>query len=243
MSDKRASVLMVGSVPAETAEDVFRLLGPALGEQLIGMSDGEPGFRNKWIVFNAPHVFEPHPDLVIQWDVCWEVFSCDANDYLGREPLAWRASGYPFERFGHYIERLSPRVPEQVILGMHLCYGDLEHTHLIEPRDLGIAVRMANLAVSRAGRRLDFVHMPAPRNRTDDAYFEPLADLHPGSGKLFIGLVHLTDGTQGSLRRLATFKRHYRGPHGIATECGWGRRKAETIPALMQIHREVAEAL
>lgn len=365
MSDKRASVLMVGSVPAETAEDVFRLLGPGLGERLIGMSDGEPGFRNKWIVFNAPHVFEPNPgleavnkpkpnrdksvykhledwvptsweemwrfrvrdgvesvrfdnlhysefaqesyrtfrrlraegvipagtrfqvslpfpedftrwctgadgdfaimtrgiedalvvevdrllgivpheDLVIQWDVCWEVFACDANDYLGREPLAWRASGDPFERFAHYIERLSPRVPEQVILGMHLCYGDLEHTHLIEPRDLGIAVRMANLAVSRAGRRLDFVHMPAPRNRADDAYFEPLADLHPGSGKLFIGLVHLTDGTPGSLRRLATFKRHYRGPHGIATECGWGRRKAETIPALMQIHREVADAL
>ena len=63
MSDKRASVLMVGSVPAETAEDVFHLLGPALGEQLIGMSDGEPGFRNKWIVFNAPHVFEPNPGL------------------------------------------------------------------------------------------------------------------------------------------------------------------------------------
>jgi len=48
MSDKRASVLMVGSVPAETAEDVFRLLGPGLGERLIGMSDGEPGYRNKW---------------------------------------------------------------------------------------------------------------------------------------------------------------------------------------------------
>src|SRR5690606_37959108 len=72
----------------------------------------------------------PHEDLVIQYDVCWEVFACDQNDYMGREPLAFRASGDPYERFAHYIERLSPRIPEKVLLGMHLCYGDLEHTHL-----------------------------------------------------------------------------------------------------------------
>jgi hypothetical protein len=364
MSANAASVLMVGSVPAHTAEEVFRTLGPALGDLLVGVSDGEPGYRNKWIVFNAPHVFEPHPalqavnkpkpnrdksvykeledwvptsweemwrfrvrdgvsavsfgnlryadfaqesyatfrrlraagvipsgprfqvslpfpedftrwctgtdrdfsimtrgveealgleidkivkaipheDLALQWDVCWEVFACDANDYLGREPLAFRVSGDPFERFAGYIRRLSPRVPESVMLGMHLCYGDLEHTHLFEPRDLGVAVRMANLAIAQAGRRFDFVHMPVPRNRADDAYFTPLHDLHIGHTKLFIGLVHLTDGTSGSLQRLATFKRHYQGPYGVATECGWGRRKAETLGALLQVHREVATA-
>lgn len=365
MAGSNGSVLMVGSVPAETAEEVFRILGPGIGEQLIGMSDGEPGFRNKWIVFNAPHVFEPNPgleavnkpkpdrdksvyknledwvptsweemwrfrvrdgvqsvsfdnlhyaefaqasyqtfrrlrdqgvippgvrfqvslplpedftrwctgtdrdftimsrgvedalvnevqkivtavpndDLIIQWDVCWEVFACDANDYLGREPLAWRASGDPYERFAHYISRLSPHVPDSVLLGMHLCYGDLEHTHLIEPKDLGVATRMANLAVASAGRRFDYVHMPVPRNRSDDAYFAPLADLRIGNTKLFIGLVHLTDGTQGSLQRLRVFRRHYHGSSGVATECGWGRRKAETLPALLKVHREVAAAL
>jgi hypothetical protein len=365
MTGTRGSVLMVGSVPAETAEQVFRLLGPGLGEHLIGLSDGEPGYRNKWIVFNAPHVFEPNPgleatnkpkpnrdksvfgnledwvptsweemwrfrvrdgvekvkfdnlhyaefardsyetfkrlraegvipkgvrfqvslpfpedftrwctgtdrdftimtrgvedalvveldkilktipheDLAIQYDVCWEVFACDQNDYMGRDPLAWRASGDPFERFGRYIARLSPRIPETVPLGMHLCYGDLEHTHLIEPKDLGICVRMANIAVEKAGRRFDFVHMPVPRNRNDDAYFAPLKDLKPGPEKVVIGLVHLTDGTAGSLKRLETFRKHYKGPAGVATECGWGRRKAETIPALMQVHREVAAKL
>ncbi len=366
MSKTQGAVLMVGSVPAPTAEAVFRTVGPGLGDLLIGLSDGEPGFRNKWIVFNAPHVFEPNPaleavnkpkpnrdkssvykeledwvptsweemwrfrvrdgvksvsfdnlhyaefaqesygtfrrmreagiippgprfqvslplpedftrwctgtdrdftlmrlgvedalarevdelvkaipndDLAIQWDVCWEVFACDTNDYLGREPLAFRCSGDPFERFASYIERLSPRIPPAVLIGMHLCYGDLEHTHLIEPRDLGVAVRMANLAVAKAGRRFDFVHMPVPRNRSDDPYFAPLADLRIGSTKVFIGLVHLTDGARGSLERLSVFRRHYRGPHGIATECGWGRRQAETIPALMRVHREVAAAL
>jgi hypothetical protein len=365
MNPKRASMLMVGSVPAQTAEEVFRLLGPDIGEWLIGLSDGEPGYRNKWIVFNAPHVFEPNPaleavnkpkpnrdksvfgdledwvptsweemwrfkvrdgvervhfdnlhysefardsyqtfrrlrdqgviprgtrfqvslplpedftrwctgadrdfqimsrgvedalvvevdkllgivpheDLAIQWDVCWEVFACDKNDYLGRDPMAWRASGDPFQRFAHYIERLSPRIPPQVLLGMHLCYGDLEHTHLFEPKDLGVSVRMANVAVSAAGRRFDWIHMPVPRNRSDDAYFAPLADLRLGDGKLMIGLVHLTDGTEGSLKRLAAFRRHYQGAAGVATECGWGRRKPATIPALMQVHREVAAAV
>jgi hypothetical protein len=365
MSKTQGAVLMVGSVPAATAEVVFRMVGPALGDLLIGLPDGEPGYRNKWIVFNAPYVFEPNAaleavnkpkpnrdksvyaeledwvptsweemwrfrvrngiekvsfddlhyaqfaqdsyakfrrareagiippgprfqvslplpedftrwctgtdrdftlmrlgvedalerevdklvesipseDLAIQWDACWEVFACDTDDYLGREPLAFRCTGDPFERFASYLRRLSPRIPPQALLGMHLCYGDLEHTHLIEPRDLGVAVRMANLAVAQAGRRFDFVHMPVPRDRSDDAYFAPLADLRIADTKLFVGLVHLTDGTQGSLERLAAFRRHYRGPHGIATECGWGRRQPETIPALMQVHREVASQL
>ncbi len=358
-------VLMVGSVPAATAEEVFRLLAPDLGALLIGISDGEPGFRNKWAVFNAPHVFEPNPaleavnkpkpnrdrsvykeledwvptsweemwrfrvrdgfdrvsfdnlhyadfalqsyetfcklrdagviprgprfqvslplpedltrwctgtdrdftimrkgvedalvneidklvahipntDLAIQFDVCWEVFACDKDDYLGREPLAFRGSGEPFERFASYIRRLAPRLPESALLGMHLCYGDLEHTHLFEPHDLAVTTRMANVAVTSAGRRFDFVHMPVPRNRSDDAYFAPLRDLSIGNTRLFIGLVHLTDGTAGSLQRLAAFRRNYSGPFGIATECGWGRRKAETIPELIRVHREVAESL
>ena len=357
-------LLMVGSVPCETAEEVFRLVGGGLGDLLIGLSDGEPGYRNKWVVFNAPHVFEPTAgvevvnrpaarpeksvfkdvpdwvptswedmwrfrisdgidairfetlhygrfaldsynvfrrlrdegvfapgvrfqvslpfpedftrwctgadrdfrimtaateeamtreiaaivagipaqDLIIQWDVCWEVFACATGDYLGREPLAWKPDSDPFERFTGYISRLSPLVPDAVLLGMHLCYGDLEHTHLVEPMDLSVTVAMANTAVARAGRRFDYVHMPVPRDRDDDAYFSPLKDLRIGDTRLYMGLVHLTDGSAGSLRRLRTFRKHYDGSYGVATECGWGRRKPESIPELMKIHREVALA-
>jgi hypothetical protein len=355
-------LMMVGSVPGETAEQVFRMIGPELGKLLAGVGDGEPGYRNKWVVFCAPQVFEPtpgiepvnkpkprpeksvfkdlpdwvptswdemwrfrvrdgveevrfgdlpyggfvreswplfrrlreegvipreakfqvslpfpedytrwctgtardfrimtravedalartvdailatvpHEDLSIQWDVCWEVFAVECNDCLGREPLAFKCEGEPLERFAGYIERLSPRVPEAVQLGMHLCYGDLEHSHLIEPKDLGNCVRMANAAVARAGRRFDYIQMPVPRDRADDAYFAPLKDLRIGETKLYIGLVHHTDGVEGTLKRLAAFKRHYKGDFGVATECGWGRRKADTIPALMRIHRDVA---
>ena len=81
-----------------------------------------------------------------------------------------------------------------------------------------------------------------PRNRHDDAYFAPLADLSIGTTKLFLGLVHHTDSVEGTLRRLATAQRHVRG-FGIATECGFGRRPPETIPELLRIHREAAARL
>jgi hypothetical protein len=135
-------------------------------------------------------------------------------------------------------------VPDDALLGMHLCYGDLEHSHLIEPKDLAVCVKMTNLAVEHSGGRLDYVQMPVPRNRADDAYFAPLSDLKLGNTKLYIGLVHLTDGVEGTRRRLAAFKRHFEGDsYGVATECGWGRRKAETIPDLIKVHREVAGTL
>ena len=358
-------MLLVGSVPGDTAEEVFRLVGPSIGDLMAGISDGEPGYRAKWIVFNAPQVFEPNPDvvvlnkpkarpehsvfkdvpdwvpttwedmwrfrvrdgvteirfkdlpypafardswpvfcrlrnegvipkqarfkvslplpedftrwctgnahdfaimtravedtlaravqsivraippaeLVLQWDVCWEILAVAAGDCLGREPMAWKPEGDPLERYTGYIRRLSPLVPEEALLGMHLCYGDLEHTHLIEPKDLGDCVRMSNEAVRNAGRRLDFIQMPVPRNRGDDDYFRPLRDLDSGETKLYIGLIHHTDGTAGTLKRVEAFRRHYTGDFGVATECGWGRRKPETIPALMQIHREVAAAI
>ena len=48
----------------------------------------------------------------------------------------------------------------------------------------------------------------------------PLKNLRFSNGTVYAGLVHYTHGVEGSLKRLATFKRHYSGPTGVATECG-----------------------
>jgi methionine synthase II (cobalamin-independent) len=82
--------------------------------------------------------------------------------------------------------------------------------------------------------------MPVPRNRTDDAYFAPLKELKlkPGT-KVALGLVHHTDGVDGTNRRIATAKK-YLGDFLISTECGFGRRPKETISELLQIHAKVA---
>ncbi|MCC7412633.1 MAG: hypothetical protein IT495_13520 [Gammaproteobacteria bacterium] len=187
----------------------------------------------------------PHADLLFQWEINWETIAVDHGDYLeGQAPLDYRPHGVAFTRYTDYLRRLSPRIPGAVALGMHLCYGDLHHRHFLEPRDLGACVRMANAAVGAAGRRIDYVHMPVPRERGDDAYFAPLADLHIGTTTLYAGLVHYTDGVPGSLARLRCLHRHYDGPTGVATECGLGRRpRDQSLERLLGMHREVAAAL
>jgi hypothetical protein len=177
----------------------------------------------------------PPEDLEIQWDVCWEVL-----DIEGIFP--WSPPGDPWERYVEQVRRLSPHVPEEVLLGYHLCYADLGHRHMKEPEDLSLCVRMANAAAKESGRRVDFIHMPVPRDRSDDAYFEPLRDLDVGDARVFLGLVHHTDGVDGTRQRLATAKRHL-ADFGIATECGFGRRAPDTLPELLDIHREIAAAL
>ncbi|NQV57609.1 MAG: hypothetical protein HQ503_17235 [Rhodospirillales bacterium] len=56
-------LLLVGSVPYDTAEETFRALGPTLGPYLSFMPDGEIGERINWINFLAHRVFHGHPDI------------------------------------------------------------------------------------------------------------------------------------------------------------------------------------
>jgi hypothetical protein len=88
---------------------------------------------------------------------------------------------------------------------------------------------------------VQLIHMPVPRNRTDDAYFAPLRNLilQPQT-ELCLGVVHYTDGVRGTRERLAV-ARKYAPQFAIATECGFGRRDPSTIPELLRIHAAVAE--
>ena len=63
MSDKPDSVLLVGSVPLDSAEEVFRTCSQELSSHLRCMPDGEVGDRSIWVVFQAYRVFHEHPDL------------------------------------------------------------------------------------------------------------------------------------------------------------------------------------
>ena len=183
----------------------------------------------------------PADDLVIQWDVCMEVLSVDTNDQ--KEGLSeWEPPGEPMDRYLRVVKLLSSYVDDNVPMGIHLCYGDLLHRHLVEPQDLEVLVRMANASIADIDRVVDFVHMPVPRNRSDDAYFAPLSDLQIGDAKLYLGLVHYTDGVAGGLKRLEVAKKHASG-FGISTECGFRRRSKGTVTQLLDIHHEIANAL
>ncbi len=180
----------------------------------------------------------PHPELAIQFDVASAVF---ARLERGEASAYGRSKEEMQEKFSRILADLGDRVPAGIELLLHLCYGDANHRHVVEPTDMGDMVEFTNRVTRGIERPINLVHMPVPRNRFDDAYFEPLRRLRlKPQTELCLGLVHYTDGVQGSKRRLAT-ARKYATNFSIATECGFGRRPPETIPDLLRIHAQAAE--
>ena len=56
-------ILLVGSIPGDDAEAVFRACGPALGEHVRAIPDGETGLRRVWVNFIAATVLNTHPSI------------------------------------------------------------------------------------------------------------------------------------------------------------------------------------
>jgi len=100
--------------------------------------------------------------------------------------LAWTGEG-GWERFAGPVTRLSRLIPEQVLVGYHLCYGTFPEWPMYEARDMALLVRMANFAVANSGRTVDWLHLAGPRylRSEDRGFFRPLADLEPGRGPGF----------------------------------------------------------
>jgi hypothetical protein len=175
----------------------------------------------------------PHDRLALQWDVCQEVLAWEG--YYEPGPVDFRRETIDV------LTRIGEAVPTAIELGYHLCYGSPADEHLVQPKDMGIMVEMAN-AVSRGIKRpLQYFHMPVPKERTDDAYFAPLEKLrlHPET-QLYLGLVHHNDA-QGDIARLAAARRHAR-IDGVATECGMARGDPARLTALLAAHVRAAEA-
>jgi hypothetical protein len=179
----------------------------------------------------------PHTDLAIQWDVCIEMVDWDGG----------RADARPIpdmERiFGDAFARLGGAVPEDVELGFHLCYGDLDGVHFFQPRDTTKMVELANLIKQRVPRHLTWMHMPVPMDRTDDAYYAPLRGLHlEPSTEVYLGLVHVQDGVEGTRRRMAAANKYIQD-FGIASECGISRARDERVALeFMRVYAGAAAA-
>lgn len=177
----------------------------------------------------------PHDELGVQWDVAVEFGILE-----GAFPSYLSGRADTMRDLVDRLVRLGNHVPPDVQLGYHLCYGDAGHKHFTEPEDTSKLVAVANDLSARVTRPINWAHLPVPRNRTDDAYFAPLRDLklHPET-ELYLGLIHAHDGVEGARQRIAAARRAVTD-FGVATECGMGRRPAETIPELLRIHSAVA---
>jgi hypothetical protein len=177
----------------------------------------------------------PAGELAVQWDVAREIGLLE-----GVFPVLFE--GDPLTVVTESLVELGDAVPSEIPMGYHFCYGDFGHRHFVEPKDLGLLVGLANRVAADLSRPLSWLHLPVPRGRDDAAYFAPLRALRLArETELYLGLVHATDGLAGARRRMRGAAA-YRERFGVGTECGLGRRDPDTVPALLRLHREVAEA-
>jgi hypothetical protein len=179
----------------------------------------------------------PHERIAVQWDVAVE-FGLLEGAFPGAPTL-------PLEHVAPGLIRAIEQVPEDVPVGMHLCYGDYGHQHFKQPDSLQMQVDVVNAVASGASRPLNWASFTVPQARADAEYFVPLGSLTAGREvELYFALVpyHPDDQAEGTT---ATQIKHVDAAlgegreWGICTECGMGRANAEDVPRLLDLHREI----
>ena len=99
-------------------------------------------------------------------------------------------------------------------------------------------VEVANAVSTGVERSIDWLHLPVPIERTDEAYFLPLRDLHlHPETELYLGLVHDQDGVEGAQRRIEAASKFVTG-FGVGTECGMARKPRGVVRDLLEIQRD-----
>jgi hypothetical protein len=316
-----SDLLLVGSLPADSADSALRAAAGFFGDLVFALPDGETGPRAAWVGYERERLVRPNPgvtelrwdswpriddaiagyrafsalradgvipghlrfqvglpfpasalngfkadfaadypvaerafedlvarelgrlttaippeDLAIQWDLAYET-----QDIEG--VLAWTPEG-GWERFAGPVTRLTRLIPEEVLVGYHLCYGTFPEWPMYEARDMGLLVRMANFAVANSGRQVDWLHLAGPRylRSEDRGFFRPLADLEPGDARVFLGIVLPIDGIPGLRRRHATAAR-YLSDFGVAMYCGFGRQPGADGTETMREHAHVVRTV
>jgi hypothetical protein len=175
----------------------------------------------------------PARDLAIQWDVCQEVLVFE--NYFAERPNDYKAQ--IFTELG----RLADAVPEAIEMGYHLCYGSPQDEHVVQPKDMAILVEILNGIGDVARRRVDFLHVPVPKPRSDGGYFAPLSQWRRRpETRLYLGLIHFDDAA-GDAERISAAHRVI-ADFGIASECGWGRADPNRLSGLLASHRQAAAA-
>jgi hypothetical protein len=206
---------------------VNSVLPPRIFPNVADLDKIKPGYETALAAEVAKIVEKiPHKDLAIQWDCASEV-----GDAYGNIPQFPREGA--IERNTRQFAQLSAAIPEDVALGYHLCFGTLGGWPRFTPPDLGAAVDLANALIETAPRRVDWLHIPV-LDRSDDAFFAPLAKLRPGKTRIYLGVIH---NMERFADRVATARR-YLPEFGLAAYCGLGRVPPAQMPAVLDEHRK-----
>jgi methionine synthase II (cobalamin-independent) len=187
----------------------------------------------------------PHDRLAIQWDTALEFGFLEGAEIRGNRMVPWFGQSHD-EILAGIVERAAHQasvIPIDVEVGYHLCYGDVEEHHFVEPADATMLAEVLSGIFSAVERPIDWVHLPVPIDRDDPAYFAPLSFVEwPERTDIYLGLLHHEDGVDGALRRAAVAASVV-PIFGVATECGFGRGPRERTTSLLDLHVAVLAAL
>ncbi len=134
-------------------------------------------------------------------------------------------------------------------IGVHLCFGDLQHRALTKAgQDCGRTVELANAIAAHWPSHTSLTYMHIPLAAGDDppslakSYYAPLARLVlPADTHLVAGFVHEAL-SQDQLREVMGIIESTAGRRvAIAAPCGLGRRHATMARDLMRATRDLAE--
>src|SRR5437763_9088624 len=146
----------------------------------------------------------------------------------------------PVDQIAPGLVRCIERVPADVPVGMHLCYGDYGHQHFKQPESLRMQVDLVNAVSSAARRPLNFVSFTVPQARNDSAYFGPSPDsgpaLTPSCTSRSSPITLMFDHRARPLSRSSTSTPPWSTPPaaldtgGFAPNAGWGGSTLVTCP-------------
>jgi hypothetical protein len=166
----------------------------------------------------------PARDLAIQWDCSTEI-----QDSYGAIP------GFPLEgaieRNLGQVRNLAPHIPPDVALGYHFCFGTLGGWPRFQPDDLGQVVKLANAFVIASGRKVDWIHIPV-LDRSDDAFYAPLAALEPQGARVYLGAIH----NMARFKERLALARKYLPDFGLGAYCGFGRQPPSELRNILADH-------
>ncbi|KAI6824659.1 hypothetical protein KC340_g11091 [Hortaea werneckii] len=190
----------------------------------------------------------PHDELAIQIDLAadtayWEGYEL-FQPWFGEGDLE-KIRTYCVD----YVVRMIGQVDGDVEVGLHNCYGDMDHRHFMEPTSLAALVERSRRIYEQTPHPISFIHFPVPKSAADNlqSFLAPLKDLIPTfkehNTELYLGVVH--ENNLDLTRKMVAAAGEVLGdfPFGVATECGWGRTAAGEIESILSISAEVSEPI
>jgi len=69
---------------------------------------------------------------------------------------------------------------------MHLCYGDNEHQHFVEPESLWTQVRLANAVTEAAERRVNWFSFTVPQDKREPSFFSRSVSYEPHESRALL---------------------------------------------------------